>query len=151
MAGEVLGVGANIRVIQQHQGLRCDRGRRPLAEADEGVRGVEDLHHRQDFAAFHCEIDATPLALFVERAGAERRGVERAADGEHGVADDLGFQAVARAAPEEAVIAIQAQFSVVQLRRLLVDGARHDELVDRLQMPAVGDQFGRQPVEQLGI
>src|SRR5256885_502982 len=86
------------------------------------------LHrHRQDSAAVYCEIDAAALALFVERAGDEQSRVERAADGEHRVADGLGFQAVARAAPEEAVIAIQAQFGVVELRRLLVDGARHNE------------------------
>ena len=79
-----------MRVVHQQEGLWRDRRRRPLAEADQRFRSVKDLKHRDQFAALDGEVDAAAIARLVERARAEQARVKLAADGQQGVADDLG-------------------------------------------------------------
>ena len=122
------------------------------ADVLQRVGGVEEHHHRDELAALDGEVDAPPpdgsrssvpgpyivvssvplTASIASRiaSASSRRGGRRQKQ-------RLSGSAGARAASASAA--------------LHVDGAGHDQLVDRLEPPAVADQLAGQPVEQLGM
>ena len=82
---------------------------------------------------------------------AEHRFVQSAAGGQDGVADDFGIEAVDRFAPVEAVFGITPLAPRIAAGGLAIDGGRHDEPVQPLQLPAVLNKIARQPVQQFGM
>ena len=87
----------------------------------------------------------------VERAGAVHLRIERAGDGEEAVADRLGFESARRVPPPQAILRVGFEVGGARLVRLHVDGAGHDQLVDRFELPAVLDQLAGEIIEQLGM
>ena len=85
---------------------------------------------------------------------ADRR-IELAAGGQHGVADLLGIEPLDGPFPEQAVFGIdplaQGEIARAALGRLAIGRRGQDQPVQRLELPAARDEFGRQPVEQLGV
>ena len=67
------------------------------------------------------------------------RAPQPARNGEHGIANDLRFQAA------------QAGFRLHRVCDRTICGGIHDEPVQWLELPAAADEFGGKPVEQLGI
>ena len=70
------------------------------------------------------------------KAGPNGSQVQRAADGQHRVAQDLGLQPLRRLAPEQAIVGIELRLGRVERRALLIDGARQDQPVQPLEPPA---------------
>src|SRR5262245_35552166 len=90
--GKVVGIGANVRAVQESQSLRGNRGAGPAADADQRLGLVEELHHRHELASLDHEINASPRVPLVERPGAVERAVESATHCEHAVANRLRLQ-----------------------------------------------------------
>src|SRR5207253_64518 len=84
-----------------------------------------------------------------ERAGPEEARIEFAADREQCIANDLGRQAARRVPPDELVVAIEPAARWLFGRALLIDGAGENELMHRLEAPAVGDKLACQVIKQL--
>ncbi len=69
----------------------------------------------------------------------------------NGIADDLRFESAQLAMPTKAILRIDFRARRVRRRRLAINGALHDQLVNRLQSPLVADQLPGQIIEQLGM
>src|SRR5262249_19449319 len=99
----------------------------------------------------------------VDRATWLRRGnawptqdrLELAADGQHCVADLLGVKTLDRPLPEQSIPGIDARsrgdFALGALGRLAIRRGCHDQPVALLELPALRDELGRQPIEQVGV
>src|SRR5262249_20696381 len=86
---KVMRIPTDVRIVEEREGLWSDRRARSTAEADQWLRLIEELHHRHQLAPLHHEVNASPCVSLVEGAGTKHRGIKRAADGQHAVADHL--------------------------------------------------------------
>ena len=67
------------------------------------------------------------------------------------IANHLGIHAEARATREETVIEILLLTSGIGCGTLSVGRRHHDELLQGLDVPSAGDEFGGQPIEEFGM
>jgi hypothetical protein len=72
---------------------------RTIPHANKRFWLIENLHHGDELAALDHEIDAAPFVRLIERAGAELRAIQLAADCEQAVADDLRFEPTGSESP----------------------------------------------------
>src|SRR5688572_16748393 len=149
--GQGLGVLAHLGVVHQQEGLGGDGRGGALAHGGQGFGGVEDDHHGDQVAALYREVDAAALRGGVEGAGAVHFCVEHSGDGEHRVADRLGFESADGATPEELVVGVGGGLGGVEGAVGPVGGAEHDLLLQGLETPVVFDQRGREVVEEFGV
>ena len=140
------------RAVQEHQGLRRGRRRAALADAHEVLGPVEEHHRRDELAPLDEEVDAPPP----HRSGRACRG--RTSSGRAGRRRRASRRGSARPRAGAGRAASRATFSRSIAARassnrlvLHVDGARDDQPVQRLEPPAVADEVGGEPVEQLGV
>src|SRR5215510_9421435 len=172
-------LGEKARLLQHefivHQRQRLwrdgrDGARRPR---DDSRRAIEDLDQRQQDRAFDEYVDAAPpravIVFRVERpararagvdhvgidariyAGAEHFGVQLAADGEDAVPQRLGFETARIHPPQQPVFRVFGGGLLVESARLAVGIREQDQTMHRLPTPATLHEFGRHPVEQLGM
>ena len=120
-----------------------------LADTDCAIGSIEDHQHRDQLAPFHREVDASPLAGFFECARAVHLLVELPADEQQRIANGLGIEPGRGSPPEKPIVAVGVESGLVGRGGGLVHGTRHDQLVDRFQLPAIADQLVREVIEQL--
>ena len=166
-----LSAGAHETVVQQRQRLRGDGGIVAATATGLRIRAVERLHERLLHDAFVKHVNGAAarggrvlqiLGIGVlhvaglngfgkdrclER-GAEHFRIQRAADGEHGVAQDLGFDPLRTATPEQAIVRINGGLGSVEGGVLEINRTGHDQPVQRFQFPTALHEFVRQPFQQ---
>ncbi len=121
---EGTGDAEDVLIVHEVERLGGDVGGVAVGDDKAGFGEVEQFHGFGDESADDREVDAAfageggvaeGIGAAAERGiadggdgrGAGRFGVEDAADGEHGVADGLGFQTAWSGAPEERVVGIE--------------------------------------------
>ena len=158
-------------MIEEVKGLRGDGAAGALADGAVDVGEVKDLEHLQPLVAEGGGVEAATRiledvvvfqilrgsAVRIDRVGlhvgAHEGGVERAADGEHGVTKGVGIKATTVGPPEQFVLGIGV------LRRLPVGvvggeagelvGAGEDETADEVfEVPPVSDEVMGEVIEQ---
>ena len=82
----------NFRVVHKPEGLGRNGSGWAGALANQWFRGIEDLHGRNELAAFDRKINAPATAGFIQGPRPERGGIEGTGDPEQGVANGLGFE-----------------------------------------------------------
>ena len=120
---------ANVWAVHEEKGLGRDDGVRTASLADQGFRGVEELHAGDDPAALDHEVDAAPGHGFVQGSLAEHGLIEKAADLQDAVTDHLGFKSCRGPSPEQAVGGVFRCSLAVVCRNLPLDDAEKEELV----------------------
>ena len=172
-AGDVDGEG----VVHEEEGLRGDGGERAggaVRVHDGEVEGIEDGEgsgaagldvetaavgaggDRVDFVD-HAVARVDDFAAWDDAAGgdiagdgdgfAADGGVETAGDGEHGVAEGFGVEALEFPAAVE-IFTICGGMGVVGL---LPCAACQDEFVETFELPVMGGEVGGEPVEEVRV
>ena len=138
---------SDLWVVHKHQGLGSNGGSGTVGLADEGVGCVKELHHGDQSAALHGEIDAAAAAVGIECAWAEHSFVDHAAYRNNIIANDLCLESLSLAAPVKGVFRIDYFVVGIVGGTELIDPAGHDEFVYGFEPPVVLDQLLSEPVE----
>ena len=161
-----------LRIVEQDERLQRGDGHVAPCDADLARHGVERRHRRRRRGAAPERVETAAIQLV---AGVLRVGLagarllpqplrlvrldaraadvahEQATRGQRAVADVLGWQAHDRTPCQQRVVGVAAQqvWRACDVWRKVV--RRHDEAVQRLDVPAALDEPRRQPIEQLGM
>jgi hypothetical protein len=79
----------------------------------------------------------------------ERHRIQRAADQEHRIAQDLGLQPLRPATPEQPIVGVLRGAGGIVSGILPISGAGDDQPMDRLEPPAAGRELVGEPLQQL--
>ena len=77
--------------------------------------------------------------------------VQQAADRQGMISNHLGIHAETRASREESIIEILLLAGGIGGGALSVGRRHYDELLQGLDVPSAGDEFGGQPIEEFGM
>ena len=143
----MLGGLSDVGIVHKHQGLGGNGCSGAIGLADEGIRCVKKLHHGDQLAALHGEIDAATTAVCIQRTRSKHAFVDRAAHEKNIIANDLCFEPLSPAAPVKGVLRID--FFVVEIvgGAEFIDPAGHDKFVYGLEPPVILDQLLCEPIE----
>ena len=165
--GEAFGLFVDEWIVEQVEGLQRRGAGGARGGAGARVGSVEDGQIGMPLDALRHEIDAAfagfvggfervvlrefPVALRRKGMRAAGRAVERAAEGEQGVADAFGVEAAAGKGGEQRVVRVLGEGVRVTRAGEAVGAREHDGAVQFFHRPAFGDEARGEPVEQFGM
>ena len=154
MGGEGLRLLQHKRRIHQVKRLLRHGGLKALRRAHVRAGEVERAEHRGEVLAVNVSVGCAPRGEGLRgqvHGQAAGREVELAGREQERVAELLEVEALAVELPEQRVRGVGLHALGTVVAGLLVGRGQHDDLVQLLDAPAVGDKTRRQPVEQLGM